>query len=665
IAPDGETVYVYDQIGNRQQVIYPNGTYTRYAYDKLNRLTSLETRKPDNSLLASYQYTLLPTGHRSQIVEHTGRVINYSYDDLYRLSEEKISTTDNDVVFSYQYDAVGNRVYSIEDGVHTKYAYDTNDRLLKQGGVEYKYDDNGNTRSITEEDQVVQMSYDFDDRLINVVTEENGQITSTVTYAYDADGNRVQTIVDGELTQYVVDSNDSLSQVIAELDKDEQVKVAYLHGDDLISQYHGNDIHYYHYDGLGSTRGLTDQNAVVTDAYNYDAFGELLEQSGNTENNYLYTGEQIDPNTGNYYLRARYYNPVSGRFLSMDSFDGIPQDPITLHKYLYANADPVNLVDPSGQFGLMEFGAADSIRNMLMDMQIEVGLNFFNAATNPGEALSAREEGSIVLLTMVGGQLAPNLLRLLSGCNINLKEENSFTANTLVYTQLGLIPIEKVEIGYLVLSFQEKSGQNQWNEVTHLLQGEQEYKLVNLTLENGETLETTEEHPFYIKDKGWNLAKSLEVGQALQLHNDKTIVIQEIFTQVRLERVYNLTIANTHNYFVGQDGVLVHNAKRKKCQGVTSITEHFRQWEEYGKGGVKRLQNGRYRYYGEIEPPKNPGTMAGRRTVREWDPVTGRKRTWHEIVDHDGRVRQVRPQRSDNAKVHYKFDENGRYIGKW
>jgi len=224
--------------------------------------------------------------------------------------------------------------------------------LLKQGGVVYQYDANGNSIRITEEKQVVQMSYDGDDRLISVVTEENGQVTSTVSYAYDADGNRVQTSLNGEVTQYVVDSNDSLAQVIAELDKDDQVKVAYLHGDDLISQYRGNDIHYYHYDGLGSTRVLTDQNAAVTDAYNYEAFGELLEQIGETENNYLYTGEQIDPNTGNYYLRARYYNPASGRFLSMDSFNGFQTDPITLHKYLYANGNPVNFVDPTGHYSL-------------------------------------------------------------------------------------------------------------------------------------------------------------------------------------------------------------------------------------------------------------------------------------------------------------------------
>jgi RHS repeat-associated protein len=351
IANNSETTYSYDPVGNRQQVSYPNSTYTQYVYDRLNRLTSLKARKLDNSLLASYQYTLAPTGHRTQVVEQSGRVVDYTYDDLYRLTEEKI-TDGGETRFSYQYDAVGNRVYSIEDGVHTQYTYDANDRLLTQGGATYSYDANGNNIRISEEGNVVRMDFDGDNRLVSVEAEENGQVTSTVNYAYDADGNRVQTTTDGQVTQYVVDNNDSLSQVVAELDQGDQVLVNYLHGDDLISQSRDSATHYYHYDGLGSTRALTDQTAVVTDSYDYEAFGELLGQTGETENNYLYTGEQIDPNTGNYYLRSRFYNPGSGRFLSMDSFEGIPQVPVTLHKYLYGNADPVNYIDPTGNIGI-------------------------------------------------------------------------------------------------------------------------------------------------------------------------------------------------------------------------------------------------------------------------------------------------------------------------
>lgn len=80
---------------------------------------------------------------------------------------------------------------------------------------------------------------------------------------------------------------------------------------------------------------------------------------------------------------------------------------------------------------------------------------------------------------------------------------------------------------------------------------------------------------------------------------------------------------------------------------------------------MKELQNGKTRYYGETIPAKTQGEMAGRRTVREWDPATGNKRTWHETLDHDGNVRQVRPEFNDGSKTHYTFDKNGNYTGSW
>jgi RHS repeat-associated protein len=91
---------------------------------------------------------------------------------------------------------------------------------------------------------------------------------------------------------------------------------------------------------------------TVTDAYTYDAFGILIESwhlETATENVYLYTGEQWDPHLGMYYLRARYYHPDTGRFWTMDTFQGAIEDPLSLHKYLFAHANPANHVDPSGQ----------------------------------------------------------------------------------------------------------------------------------------------------------------------------------------------------------------------------------------------------------------------------------------------------------------------------
>lgn len=106
----------------------------------------------------------------------------------------------------------------------------------------------------------------------------------------------------------------------------------------------------------------------------------------------------------------------------------------------------------------------------------------------------------------------------------------------------------------------------------------------------------------------------------------------------------------------GNAGDASSNAQRAR------LREHLRQEEKYGAAGFKELENGRIRYYGDIDPATNPGEMAGRRVVREWDPKTGQKRTWHETVDQSGRVRIVRPQ-DDGPKVHQIFDHEGNYVG--
>jgi len=109
------------------------------------------------------------------------------------------------------------------------------------------------------------------------------------------------------------------------------------------------------YDGLASTRQLTDINGAVTDSYDFYAFGEILKRTGTTDNRFLFTGEQYDPNLGFYFLRARLYNPNIGRFHTLDSFEGFPFDPASLHKYLYCKNNPTLLTDYSGKFGNFSF----------------------------------------------------------------------------------------------------------------------------------------------------------------------------------------------------------------------------------------------------------------------------------------------------------------------
>ena len=111
---------------------------------------------------------------------------------------------------------------------------------------------------------------------------------------------------------------------------------------------------FYGYDGAESVRYLTSTTGAVTDTYGYDAFGNEVDHTGTTPNNYLYRGEQYDPDLSLYYLRARYMNPLTGRFLSRDPEDGDPADPASLQKYAYADADPVDGIDPTGWSTLAE-----------------------------------------------------------------------------------------------------------------------------------------------------------------------------------------------------------------------------------------------------------------------------------------------------------------------
>jgi RHS repeat-associated protein len=109
---------------------------------------------------------------------------------------------------------------------------------------------------------------------------------------------------------------------------------------------------------------LSNSAGVVTDTYDYEAFGEVLNETGITDNNYKFTGEQFDPSLDQYYLRARYYAQGVGRFTQQDTYTGNSSDPVSLHKYIYGNADPVRYTDPTGNFGVGISGQMATLRIM-------------------------------------------------------------------------------------------------------------------------------------------------------------------------------------------------------------------------------------------------------------------------------------------------------------
>jgi RHS repeat-associated protein/uncharacterized repeat protein (TIGR01451 family) len=345
---NGVTAYSYDEVGNLAEVNLPNGVKSSYIYNSQNRLVNLGISK-GTTALASYAYTLGQAGNRLSVAELGGRTIRYAYDDNYRLTTETItgsSTPEQNGAINYTYDVVGNRLTraSTVGGVPSATStYDANNRLSSD-----TYDANGNT--IVSAGNTY--TYDFENRLKTL----NG---GEVSLVYDGDGERVAKTSGGRTERFLVDdlSPTGYPQVVEEV-VDGVVQRSYTYGHMLISQSQTLDgarrVSFYGLDGGGSVRLLTDDVGNVTDTYDYDAFGMLIASTGNTPNVYLYRGEQYDPQLGFYYLRARYMNPETGRFITADSFEGSSFDPTSLHKYLYADNDPVNRKDPTGYTTIME-----------------------------------------------------------------------------------------------------------------------------------------------------------------------------------------------------------------------------------------------------------------------------------------------------------------------
>jgi RHS repeat-associated protein len=335
--------YNYDAVGNLQGIVYPNGVTNLYQYDPLNHLTRLTWNK-GVSQLGDFSYQLGLTGNRTNLNEtlnfQPSTTYVWQYDNLYRLTNEVVSgaSTGN---LGYQYDPVGNRTSrtgSLGSLDAQTLAYNTNDWLTSDS-----YDSNGNTINSASKPY----QYDYENRLTNF---NNGQ----VVLVYDGDGNRMKKITGTTTTLYLVDSHNpsGYPQVLEELKVSGGVtnlSRAYTWGLSLTSQrIPGTSTNFFGYDGHGSTRFLTALNGNITDTYVYDTYGTLITSTGNTANNYLYGGEQWDPDSGSYYLRARTYNPGTGRFFTADSFEGNNEDPLSLHKYLYVADNPVNNTDPSG-----------------------------------------------------------------------------------------------------------------------------------------------------------------------------------------------------------------------------------------------------------------------------------------------------------------------------
>jgi RHS repeat-associated protein len=219
---------------------------------------------------------------------------------------------------------------------NTSYTHDVDNRLLTAGEISFGYDDNGSLITKTLGTNVTNYSWDFNDMLTQVTANGN-----TYVYRYDALGNRVAKVVNSVETRYV--------RSLAETDVSGNITTYYIYGLGLISKITpANESYFYHFDGIGSTVAITDSSGNVVNKYAYDEHGKVLNQEEAISNPFKYVGRfgVMDEGNGLLYMRARFYDPEIGRFISKDPIGFAGGD---LNLYAYVANNPINNIDPQGK----------------------------------------------------------------------------------------------------------------------------------------------------------------------------------------------------------------------------------------------------------------------------------------------------------------------------
>lgn len=348
--------YHYEDLPS--SVSFNNGSSIQMEYLH-NRLDTYTLKTKNSNILDSYKFGYDKNNNITTITSNLV-VTTYSYDDkMDYLKEENL--TDGTKI-SYEYDEVGNRTIkrTTRAGETNTIPYEYNDgnQLMKVGNQIYQYDDNGNLKSDGKN------SYVFNDiNQIESIEDQSGQIIAK--YTYDEDGKRISSITPLGTINYFYEGDN----VLYETDENNKILREYTYnGNGQVGTLTKNgQTYYYLYNHHGDVIALTDSAGNIVASYSYDAWGNVLSQSGPmaSDNPYRYAGYRYDENTKLYYLMSRYYNPDNGVFLSIDLVRGDLENPITQNGYNYANNNPVMNVDPNGKWSVRADVFANSVDAIL------------------------------------------------------------------------------------------------------------------------------------------------------------------------------------------------------------------------------------------------------------------------------------------------------------
>ncbi|HEX5824895.1 MAG TPA: RHS repeat-associated core domain-containing protein [Candidatus Limnocylindrales bacterium] len=399
----------------------------------------------------------------------------------------------------------------------------------------------------------------------------------TETYVYDGAGTRYSRQVGaGSPIRYVSDIGGALPNLI------DDGAHKYVFGVGLSYAVSGSAIEVYHADRLTSTRAITNASGTVTAAYRTDEWGVPRASSGSSTQPFGYSGEPTD-GTGLSYLRARYYNPDLGRFMSRDTWFGSPSKSTTLNRFAFANDDPVTNTDPTGHFVDIFADAAF----IVMDIG---GLVFGPPKDRLGNWLALGADiGGVFIPFVTGGGIAARAGLKASehvddaGDVIRYIGEGaaamcSFAPETFVATPDGSRRISSIRPGDTVLA---------WDQVTNALvertvtaASQHRDTEVAVVTVDGATITTTPDHPFYTLEDGWIEAGQLRLGTHVKARIGSGVV-DSVTTASYRGSLWNLTVQGAHTFFVGTEELLVHNS----CPVTSAIGKDSRIAREAERAG--------------------------------------------------------------------------------
>ena len=346
---------------------------TNYEYtsgNSANSTTSLVskiTQKYKNNSLVNYEYSYDGNGNITEVKRNGTKIAQYGYDGLNQITNYADSTTG--IFARFNYDNSGNitkiNIYKLKqngwipsDLISVKtYTYsDTNwkDKLTEYNGTNITYDESGNPLSYRDG-----MSFAWENGR-NLKTVSTG--SNTITMQYDSEGLRTQKKYNDERINYYYDNNKNLTGM------DASGIVLFFHYDsngNVIAMSRYGNKYYYVKNLQGDIEKIVDSSGKTVVTYTYDVFGKIISQTDTSDcdlaniNPFRYRGYVYDSETGLYYLKSRYYDPVTGRFLNADMYCDTQSNIFGTNMFAYCNNNWVNQIDPEGTDAYMvQFGNA-------------------------------------------------------------------------------------------------------------------------------------------------------------------------------------------------------------------------------------------------------------------------------------------------------------------